>query len=308
MARRWVLLFGLVVLLAYLSTGLYQVKPGEVAVVRRFGRVLEQPRFPGLNVGLPWGLDRVDRVPVDERRQITVGFAGPGPETATVVPAGQVLTGDNNLIDVTATIYYRVDGDRPEAIVQYVLNRDRVEGVLARAGEVALAATLAEQKVGEVLLGRARHLESSVQQRLVQTLRPYQLGVVIDSVNLTYVQPPAELADVFRMVNEAKSQKAQAETAARADRDTVTSSARTEASKVRTQAQAAAAQQVSRARAEAASFLALWREYRDNTSDPQNAILTLYLKEMQAILARFQVRTISDPNTNHTIVVPLPDR
>ena len=62
-----VVLVSLVVLaLAYAATGLYQVLPGEAAVVRRFGRVLPERPEPGLHLGLPWGMDRVDRVAVDQ--------------------------------------------------------------------------------------------------------------------------------------------------------------------------------------------------------------------------------------------------
>ena len=65
--KRRLLLYPVVLLLVgYLLTGVTQVRPGERAVVRRFGRVLEQKPEPGLWIGLPWGMDRVDRVPAQE--------------------------------------------------------------------------------------------------------------------------------------------------------------------------------------------------------------------------------------------------
>ena len=53
-----------------LTAGVVQVRPGERAVVRRFGRVLEHKPEPGLWVGLPWGMDRVDRVAVDRVQSV----------------------------------------------------------------------------------------------------------------------------------------------------------------------------------------------------------------------------------------------
>src|SRR5947209_15477077 len=91
--------FVLLLVCGYLATGLAQVRPEERAVVRRFGRVVARPQ-PGLWVGLPWGIDRVDRVPVRTLRQVTagydpgVGFDAPG------TPPGQLLTGDQNLVNV----------------------------------------------------------------------------------------------------------------------------------------------------------------------------------------------------------------
>ena len=77
MKRRTLLLLGVTLaaaLLGYAATGLYQVLPGEAAVVRRFGRVLPERPEPGLHLGLPWGMDRVDRVAVDQLRRVVVGY------------------------------------------------------------------------------------------------------------------------------------------------------------------------------------------------------------------------------------------
>src|SRR5438552_16014743 len=96
-------------LAAYLLTGVAQVRPEERAVVRRFGKVVARPG-PGLWVGLPWGIDRVDRVPVRTLRQVTVGY---DPATAsdapgTGAPPGQLLTGDQNLVNVQFVLAYAI--------------------------------------------------------------------------------------------------------------------------------------------------------------------------------------------------------
>src|SRR5262245_31838941 len=85
--------------------GVVQVGPGERAVVRRFGRVLGPRPEPGLWVGLPWGRDRVDRVAVDRLQSVTVGYQEEAGDQA--VPPGQLLTGDHNLVNVRATLYYK---------------------------------------------------------------------------------------------------------------------------------------------------------------------------------------------------------
>ncbi len=301
--RRFIVGFVIAVLLGYLATGVYQVRPGERAVVRRFGRVLTESRLPGLNVGLPWGLDRVDILPVDEQRQIAVGYQGPQPDLGEAAPPGQILTGDNNLIDVRATVYYRVDPDRA---AEFVLSGDRVESVLSRAAEQALTAALASQRIDTVLLGQARDLESAMQSHLITTLRGYRLGVAVESVNLTYVQPPAELAEVFREVNRARTQKEIAERQALTAKQTNVSVARQEARRLLSAAQAAFNDRITRARTEAANFLDRWHKYQQ--ADNPNALLTIYLKEMEPIVRRFQVRTVSDKNVDQTVVMPLPEK
>ena len=105
--RRLLWVVPVVLLLLYLLTGVVQVRPGERAVVRRFGRVLHAKPEPGLWVGLPWGMDRVDRVEVDKVRQVSVGYS----EDETGLPSGQFLTGDHNLVNVRVLLEYTVRAD-----------------------------------------------------------------------------------------------------------------------------------------------------------------------------------------------------
>ena len=100
--RRSLLVLLLLLPAAYGLTGVTLTRPGELAVVRRFGRVLEHKPGPGLWVGLPWGMDRVDRVVVDRLQSVVVGYRGDD-NPDLVIPPGQLLTGDHNLVNVQAT-------------------------------------------------------------------------------------------------------------------------------------------------------------------------------------------------------------
>src|SRR5207245_3528334 len=91
-----ILLLGFV---GYLLTGVAQVRPGERALVRRFGRVVDKPG-PGLRIGLPFGMDRVDRVPVDLVRRVAIGYQPDAAETDQTTPPGQLLTGGTNPVNV----------------------------------------------------------------------------------------------------------------------------------------------------------------------------------------------------------------
>src|SRR6267378_4035094 len=122
MKRRLFLYPVVLLLVGYLLTGVTQVRPGERAVVRRFGRVLEQKPEPGLWIGLPWGMDRVDRVPTDLVRRVAVGFQQ-GEEAGPVLPPGQLLTGDHNLVNVQVLVDFAV---REEEVEAFILQVDRV--------------------------------------------------------------------------------------------------------------------------------------------------------------------------------------
>ena len=193
-----VLLLGL---FGYFLTGVTQVRPGERALVRRFGRVVDKPG-PGLRIGLPSGMERVDRVPVDLVRRVVVGYQPDADETDQTTPPGQLLTGDHNLVNVQVVLDYSVrDGE----LEDYVVQADRVDGVIARTGEAILAEWVAGRKVDEVLIRGKVELPVLLVERMQAQLEPYRLGVVIQRASIGHLFPPAEVKAAFDDVTRAQS-------------------------------------------------------------------------------------------------------
>jgi membrane protease subunit HflK len=192
----WILL--LLLLAGYGLTGVAQVRPGERAVVRRFGRVLEHKPEPGLWVGLPWGMDRVDRVVVDRVQSVVAGYREEGEEGADLpMPPGQLLTGDHNLVNVQAVLYYKV---RPDEVADYVVQADRVDALLARAAEAEMARWVAGRTVDDVLLNGKNQLRSDLVEQTRAGVAPYRLGVEVLDARVALVAPPDEVKDAFDSV------------------------------------------------------------------------------------------------------------
>ena len=109
--RRWSMIAGAALLAGYLASGLTMIQPDEVGVVRRLGAVLRDPWEPGLHWGLPWGIDRVDRLKVNQTRTLQVGATGPGQAPLSRAPEPSTddsLTGDLNLVSAEALVQYRI--------------------------------------------------------------------------------------------------------------------------------------------------------------------------------------------------------
>jgi membrane protease subunit HflK len=301
--RKFLLWFLGLLFLGYLATGLYQVRAGEQAVVRRFGRVLDEPRLPGLNIGLPWGMDQVDIVAVDERRQITVGYRSGEEEQAEVAPPGQYITGDQSLIDLTITVHYRVDSESRSGVVQYVLNAGRIEAFLARAAEVALSQSSTGQVSQPIHSGEATSsMVLRIQEHLQQTLQRYELGVRVESVNLTYVQPPAKLAEDFREVNRAKQQLDSRRKEAELRRDAMLTSAHARALAIEANTRNQVYQRLSTALTEANLFLTQhWEKYKHA---PSTYLATLHIDGVLSLLPKFKSWRPLDPRIQLNIGVP----
>jgi membrane protease subunit HflK len=187
-----------------LASAVTQIQPGERGVIRRFGRVVAKPG-PGLYLGLPWGMDRVDRVAVDRERRISVGFDTRDQEDTAQerLPDGQLLTGDHNLINLRVEINYTIDADQVE---KFVLQGDRVDSLLARAAESALAEWVAARTVDDVLLRGKQLLPGWLVAEMSRRLLPYDLGVNVGKASVLFLSPPVEVKNAFAEVARAETE------------------------------------------------------------------------------------------------------
>ena len=145
----------------------------------------------GLWVGLPWGLETVDRVAVDRVRRVTVGYLPESEETGDAAPPGQLLTGDQNLVNVQVVIDYAV---RADAVADFAAAADRADGALARAAEAAIAEWIAGRAVDDVLLAGKAVLPAWLAARLRERLESYRLGIDVHSTGVTHLAPPEGVA------------------------------------------------------------------------------------------------------------------
>jgi membrane protease subunit HflK len=209
---RWLLYFVVVAFLLSLLSGLRMVEPGERAVIERFGRVLKDKPGPGLYVGLPWGIDRVTRVPVQRIRSVTIGYsADTDDESDMTIPAGQLVTGDDNVVNIQVVLNYVV---REDEVEKFAFQQDRAEALLARAAEAVLSEWVATNAVDTVLLkGKLPSLEDgkkSLRDALVEQTqhrldKSYDLGIEVQDARVTHLAAPAAVKDAFDEVDQAET-------------------------------------------------------------------------------------------------------
>lgn len=193
----------LVALILWLLTGIYQIRADERAVVRRFGAVIARPG-PGLWIGWPWGIDRVDRVRVRTVRQLDVGYDPSAGDDAGFTPVGQLLTGDQNHVNIKLVVEYAID-EQGGALEQFVANQALADDLLRRETEAAMAEWVAGQTVDAVLLTSRAALPPWLMARLPGRLAPLQLGLSLQRVSVDYLAAPTEVRDAFEAVNQAQT-------------------------------------------------------------------------------------------------------
>lgn len=262
-------------------TALTLVQPGELGVVRRFGRILPDAAPPGLHVGWPWGIDRVDRVPVGSVRRVVVGVLGDSEDTQF----GQLLTGDHNLVNVQAEIDYVV---LPNEVGRFVLQSDRADVFIGLAAESVLAEWIAGRTVDEALLRGKAILPQVLVAQINERLEPYRLGVRVEQASLTKLNPPADVRQAFEDVARAHTnidtQIQQAGQSAAQKR----SAAEAERFRLQQLATAYANEQTLQAAAEARTFTERLQQYREISKTQPDYLNVLWQDEVTRLFTKLK--------------------
>ena len=242
-----------IAVLAYLATGIAQIRPDERGVVRRFGKIVARPG-PGLWVGFPWGIDRLDRVSVKSVRQLILGDWEDG-------TSGRYLTGDQNLVTARLIVEYAID-PRDSGLDLFVAHREKADIILARETEAMASEWIAAQSVDDLLLNGRSILAARLFESLPARLAVHRLGIVLQRVSVESLAPPEEVRESFERVNQSQTEMVTKENQARQDADRRLREAEASRFRFATQAESYRIERDAIARVDAASFLTRLEQYR----------------------------------------------
>ncbi len=274
---RWFLLF---TVLAYLLSGVKQIGYDERAVVKRFGAVVARPG-PGLWLGLPWGIDRVERVQVRAVRQLAVGYSPENYNEVEFLP-GQFLTGDQNLVNCKLVVEYTIDETGTD-IDNYLLNRSVLEVIVTRETE-AIAAEWAASRTVDVVLSDRTGLALHLSHALPERLQPHRLGMVVQRVSVDYLAAPEEVRDAFEAVNQAQTAIRTRRNQAEQDAARQINDATALATRLANEAVAYQHEQRSAAEAEATAFTARLAQYQQASRTNPAVLSTIWRDEVGKLL------------------------
>lgn len=281
---------GLVALIALL-TSYAQVEPDEVGVIVRFGRFVGTVE-PGPHLRIPFGVDRIIKVPVQRQLKQEFGF-----RTERIGPAGVanprdltreslMLTGDLNVAVVDWIVQYKIKDP-----YKYLFKVKNVEPMLRDISEASMRAVVGDSSVNEVLTTGRQRVATEAKLLLQELADRYETGVDIQQVVLQDVNPPDPVKPSFNEVNQAIQEKERAINEAYAELNRVVPRARGEAEETLRAAEGYAIDRVNRARGEADRFTQIHEEYR---KAPDVTRRRMYLETMSQVLQRAGQKVIVD--------------
>lgn len=297
-------------ILLYLASGLYSVKPEQRGVLKRLGRVVTDNILPGIHYHLPWPFESVVRLSTTEIRSMTVRFEevkGPkgakvkGTQVAKHIESEHVkrpapiLTADENLVLATLVLQYIIS--QPKS---YLYNTAHTDWLLKRIIQAATVSKVAEMGVDDILTVGRLKLQTTLKERIQAKIDTYGLGIRLTAVQIQSIGPPADVAGAFRDVTSAREDKQKIIQQAHGDRNRRLPKARAESNQMKRAAEAYANEIVERAKGEAHRFTAAWNEYRKAKNLTAHR---LYLEALEEILPKVR-KMIFNPQAERHIPVP----
>lgn len=287
-ANTFAVLVSVGILAAWAYFGLYQIDPGENAVILRLGRYSKTVTSPGLKWHWPPPLEAHDVVSVESIEKEAFGYRGEGEATEEQQLEGTVQTKDNNIVHIGFVVQYRV---KDAFFARYRVADPRSS--LRDTAQAAIREVIGRTEIDGVLSDQRGEVERETETLLQEKLDRYDSGLLVKGVQLLDAQPPGEVRDAFDDVIAASQDRSRKINEAEGYANEVLPQARAEATELRQAAEAYRDTKVADATGEASRFTALLVEYR---KAPEVTRKRLYLETMEQVLPDVE-KVIIEPGT-----------
>ena len=285
-------LIGVVAVLLWLASGLYQVQPGEVGVPLIYGKYTGETTPDGLHWNWPGPIGSVLTPNVNQRNTVEIGFRG-GSTGSTSSAGGSsieeeslILTGDENIVQVETVVQWHIDDvekylfeirDPNESLSPDAIKNDTVKNAV----EAAIREIIGQNNFSYVYTQGRETIGERAQVLAQHILDSYNSGISIDNLSLQRADAPQEAIDAFRDVQKARADKESSVNKAQAYFNEVTQDAAGRAIQMVKEAEAYKTEKVANAQGDAQRFLSVYTQYKLN---PDLTSRRLYLETLETIM------------------------
>lgn len=322
---RTIYIVGVLLMIWWLTSNVREIASDSQAVVLRFGRIV-RAQEAGLLIAWPRPIEQVQMLPGPERQltleivpleaaseksQTLVGPFGTGQYIPT--NASAYLTGDNNVVLLNATLFYRISDP-----VAYALSQAHVQAALNRLFRATTVRITASRVLNDFLVVQASNssagavlaLRGEVRSSLIQSTNARlhaladagaSLGVEVERIDMTAWLPP-EAKSAFDAVLVASQAADRGVAVARTDAER----RRQESNRLHDQllagAQATAQELVSGAGTNTAGILAL--EHEETPQTRSSLLLREYRTKVSDIMNQVGSATLVDAQGGARVMLP----
>ena len=254
----------IVVLIIWLATGFYRVEPDEQGIELLFGKWNQVTTEPGLHYFFPTPFGKTMTPKVESIRKINVGYRSASElgfssnsSDRNVLEESLMLTGDQNIVDVHFTVLYKI-----KDAGKFLFKLRNPETTVKDMSESVMREIVGQRDLEFLLTGGRQEVEQVVRSDLQDILDEYESGILVQSIQLQSVNPPALVIDAFDEVQRARQDKEKLVNEANSYMNKIVPNARGDAAKLVQEATAYKEQVIKQAEGVAQNFIDVYNSYK----------------------------------------------
>lgn len=273
----------IMLLIAWGLTGFYRVDEAERGVVQRFGAYVEPVTMPGLRWHLPFPIETVDVVNIQEVNDYNFST--------------EMLTADEQYVFIDIVVQYR----RTDP-VKYSFEVAGPDITLNDLTESELRGVVGTSTLTELIGERREQIPDRTMVELQETLEAYGAGLTVTSINLRVVDYPKSVQEAVDDTQKARNDKERYELEAQTYSNDIIPRARGAAQRVLQDAEAYRDRLIADAAGEAARFEALLVEYQ---KAPRVTRDRLYIEAIEEVYGRSNKIILDSEGSGNLLYLPI---
>lgn len=272
-------------LVAWGLTGFYRVDEAERGVVQRFGAYVEPPTMPGLRWHLPFPIETVDKVNIQEVNDYNFST--------------EMLTADEQYVFIDIVVQYR----RSDPVL-YSFEVEDPDITVEDVTESALRGVVGTSSLEELIGERREQIPARTMEELQATLSGYGegTGLTVTSINLNVVDYPKSVQEAVDDTQKARNDRDRIKLEANTYRNDIIPRARGQKQRILQDAEAYRDRLIANAQGDAARFEALLSEYQ---KAPRVTRDRLYIEAIEAVYSRSSKILIDAEGSGNLMYLPL---
>lgn len=274
-----VVVVAFVVILA--SSCWYTVDEQQVAVVTTFGRVTDTSEA-GIHFKLPFGIQKVEYVPVNVYQKIEIGYKSDGSIDTSIEEESKMITGDYNIVNVDFFVQYKISDP-----VKYLYGSKEADKILKNLVQSQIRSVIGSTNVDSVLTDGKTEIQMKIQDLVTNELAEYDIGLSLINVAIQDSEPPTDsVTAAFKAVETAKQSAERVKNEAEAYRNSRIPAAEAKADALKQNAEYLKQSRINKAKEAVAMFNAMYAEYKN---DPEITRIRMYYEAIAEVLPGVRV-------------------
>ena len=278
------LIIGVILLVLFITLCTYIVRPGEHAVVQRFGAWDRTKVEEGLSFKFPWPIETMTKLNVNEIRTMNIGFvegfSRSGDQIRDLPEESLMLTSDRNIVDIDLVIQWDI-----KSAEDFVFNIKDQESTIKKVAESAIREQIGKTNMFPIITTERAAVAQETKDILQRNLDEYNSGVNITQVLIQRAEVHPDVQKAFQDVQSAKQDAEDVQNRARAYREDIIPKARGNAIQMIQDAEGYKQSKVAQSTGDAQRFNSIYQAYLSGQDVTKKRI---YLETMEDVLSNAQ--------------------